>query len=251
MFVLAGYGFVGKAYYELFSQEYDVEIVDPLYTSAIISDFPYAAGIICCVGTPQAADGNYNLTALHDVISRSAKSTPILIKSTITVDIWDELKAKFPQHNLTFSPEFLRANSAVQDVFASRYVILAGDSTTYWSSIFQTLLTNAAVFVAEPEEAIVAKQFINAFLATKVSFFNQLYDYCESVDIDYSAVRELILLDKRIGSSHTKINSSPRGWGGYCFPKDTAALLAAATSKEVDLSVLQSAVSYNDKIKKL
>ena len=56
MFVLAGYGFVGKAYYELFSQEYELEIVDPAYTDAIISDFPFAAGIICCVGTPIGAD---------------------------------------------------------------------------------------------------------------------------------------------------------------------------------------------------
>lgn len=249
MFVLAGYGFVGTAYYELFSQEFEVEIVDPLYSDALVSDFPYAAGVLCCVGTPATAQNSYDTSALHDVIARTPQSIPILIKSTITVDVWDELKARFPKHLLTFSPEFLRAETAVEDVFSSRYVILAGDSVNYWASIFNAILPNAAMLFAEPEEAILAKQFINAYLATKVSFFNQLYDYCDSADVDYAAVRELMLLDKRIGNSHTKITPL-RGWGGYCFPKDTAALLQSASGKDVDLSLIRTACSYNTKIRK-
>lgn len=246
MLILAGYGFVGRAYYELLSTEYDVEIVDPKYTDAIITDFPYAAGLVCCVGTPSGKDGNYDTSALHSVISQTPKDIPILIKSTITIEVWDELKSTYPQHNITFSPEFLRARTAIEDVFNARYVILAGDNTSFWGGIFQDAHVGAAVFIAEPEEAIVAKQFINAFLATKVSFFNQLFDYCESNDIDYEAVKHLMVLDKRIGNSHTTITPT-RGWGGYCFPKDTSALLKTTNTS---LSVLSAACEYNEQIRK-
>lgn len=249
MIILAGYGFVGRAYYELLSTEYEVEIVDPQYTDALISDFPYASGLVCCVGTPEGADGNYDTTALYSVISQTPKHIPILIKSTITISIWDQIKQCFPEHNISFSPEFLRAKTAVEDVFNARYVVLAGDGTVFWGGILQDAHSGVPIFTAEPEEAIVAKQFINSFLATKVSFFNQLFDYCEGNDIDYSAVKELMVLDKRVGRSHTEI-SSKRGWGGYCFPKDTAALLQSARSNDVSLSILHEAVNYNKEIRK-
>lgn len=248
MLILAGYGFVGKAYYELLSTEYEVEIVDPKYTDSEIRDFPFASGLVCCVGTPEGIDGDYNTDALYSVIEQTPNSIPILIKSTITINIWDKLKQKFPSHNLTFSPEFLRAKTAIDDVFNARYAILAGDGTSFWGGIFQDAHYGASIFVVEPEEAIIAKQFINAFLATKVSFFNQLFDYCNNNDVDYDTVKHLIVMDKRIGGSHTDITST-RGWGGYCFPKDTKALLKAAQDSNVDLSILQAACTYNTKIR--
>lgn len=247
MLVLAGYGFVGQAYYELLSTEYEVEIVDPKFTDTLISDFPFASGLVCCVGTPINEQGVYDTTALYDVIKQTQKNIPILIKSTITISVWDELKKAFPKHNITFSPEFLRAKTAIEDVFNARHVILSGDGVAFWAGILQDAHIGASIFTAEPEEAIVAKQFINAFLATKVSFFNQLYDYCCDNDIDYDSVKHLMVLDKRVGNSHTAI-SSRRGWGGYCFPKDTTALLKAAEG--TSLSVLSSACEYNNKVRK-
>lgn len=249
MIIIAGYGFVGRAYYELLDTEYTVEIVDPQYNDNRIYDFPYAAGLVCCVGTPTSENGNYDTSQLHSVISQTAPHIPILIKSTITIDIWDELKRKYPNHSLTFSPEFLRAASATEDVFNARFAIVSGDDAAFWCRILQDAHISIDTYVSEPEEAIAAKQFINAYLATKVSFFNQLFDYCEANDIDYSSVKQLMLLDSRIGNSHTVVTEK-RGWGGYCFPKDSSALLAAAKDAGISLSVLNAACKYNNKIRK-
>mgnify|MGYP000066982271 CR=1 FL=1 len=248
MLIVAGFGFVGQAYYELLSTEYAVEVVDPKYTDYYISDFPFACGLVCCVGTPVNSEGVYDISAIHSVISSTPVYIPILIKSTITVEDWDYLKQRFPKHSLSFSPEFLRAKSATADVFDRNYEIVAGDSVEFWRNIFNTVKPHAWVYEANSEEAIIAKQAMNAFLATKVSFFNQIYEYCAANDVDFEAVRSLMIADKRIGSSHTKVTAS-RGWGGYCFPKDTTALLSSAEQADVSLSVLESAVSYNNSIR--
>lgn len=249
MLIIAGYGFVGRAYYELLSTEYAVEVVDPKYTDVYISDFPYASGLVCCVGTPATKAGVYDLSAVEAVISSTPAYMPILLKSTITLEDWDSLKQSFPKHSLTFSPEFLTANRAVEDVFERGYEIVAGDAVDFWRKTFNAVKPHAWVYESTPEEAIVTKQFMNAFLATKVSFFNQIYDYCAENDVDFETVRALMATDKRIGSSHTQVTQS-RGWGGYCFPKDTLALISSANASNVSLSVLEAAVQYNTQIRK-
>lgn len=249
MFILAGFGFVGRAYYELLSTEYAVEVVDPKYTDVYISDFPFASGLVCCVGTPATKSGVYDLSAIESVIAATPIYMPILIKSTITLDDWDALKQRFPKHSLSFSPEFLTANRAVEDVFERGYEIVAGDDVNFWRKLFNAVKPHAWVYEATPEEAIITKQAMNAYLATKVSFFNQIYDYCVTNDVDFEAVRSLIVADKRIGSSHTQVTQS-RGWGGHCFPKDTTALITAAQSSNTSLSVLEAAVRYNRQIRK-
>jgi UDPglucose 6-dehydrogenase len=248
MFILAGYGYVGRAYYELLYTYFHTEIVDPQYTDSYISDFPFAQGLVCCVGTPITSSGRYDLSALDAVISSTPAYMPILIKSTITIEDWDYLKREFPQHSLTFSPEFLTAQRAVEDAYERNYEIVAGDAVEFWRRTFNTIKPHAWVYECEPEEAIVTKQFMNAFLATKVSFFNQIYDYCVENEIDFESVRSLMSVDKRIGASHTRVNS-PRGWGGMCFPKDTEALLQTAQQSDIRLSILEEAVNYNKKIR--
>lgn len=248
MYIVAGFGFVGRAYYELLSTEFAVEVVDPKYTDVYISDFPFADGLVCCVGTPVDASGNYDLSAIQSVISSTPVYMPILLKSTITVEDWDALKQRFPTHSLSFSPEFLTANRAVEDVFERDYEIVSGDAVDFWRRLFNTVKPHAWVHESTPEEAIITKQAMNAFLATKVSFFNQIYDYCVTNDVDFETVRSLMATDKRIGSSHTQVTQS-RGWGGHCFPKDTTALLSSAKSSNISLSVLEAAVQYNDSIR--
>ena len=94
-------------------------------------------------------------------------------------------------------------------------------------------------------EAITIKYAENSFLALKVSFFNQIHDFCGIIDADFEVVREF----NRINSDHSFVTNE-RGWGGHCFPKDTSALLATADAYGADLSVLRSAVEYNKKIRK-
>lgn len=248
MILLVGYGFVGKAYYEAFKKTETIKIIDPLYNKSKISDFTDIQGIIVCVPTPQSEDGSCDMSYVDSVIAECPINTPIMIKSTVSLEGWKNLKKQYPDHEITFSPEFLRAATAVEDVLATKYVILAGGDALFWMGIYETAFPGVIVYLLKPEEAITVKYFRNSFLATKVAFFNQIYDFCENLGLDYRYVREAITLDDRIGSSHTYVFEDSRGFGGYCFPKDTAALLSTSKALGIDLSILEAAVIYNNDI---
>ena len=185
---------------------------------------------------------------VYEVIEDSP-DIPILIKSTISLEGWDMLRHVFPNKQLTFSPEFLRAASALEDFRNNDTILLGGGNTGFWADIFVTAMGNINVTVADPKELIVTKYARNTFLALKVAYFNQLYDLCKESGIDYEQVRKYTILDNRIGESHTTITDE-RGFGGHCFPKDANALIKTAEKDNIDLSLLKEAVSYNAKIRR-
>jgi len=94
------------------------------------------------------------------------------------------------------------------------------------------------------------KQLRNSYLATKVTFFNQVYDYCKGEGLDFESVRKLITADERIGESHSYVTEE-RGFGGHCLPKDTLATVRSAMiSADTRMSLLESALDYNESIRK-
>jgi UDPglucose 6-dehydrogenase len=247
--IIAGYGFVGKAYELLFKNfRREVIIHDP--PKDMFADFENASAVIVCVPTPELPNGACDMSAVYDVVNKCKETTPILIKSTISLQGWQELKFIFPDHKLCFSPEFLRAATYMNDIKEISNVILSGD-TDYWRDQFSYNWPEIKIHIVKPEEAIAIKYFRNAFLATKVSFFNEIYDFCDAYDIDFDQVRGGVAADERIGSSHTYVwpEDGVRGWGGMCFPKDTKALLKMAAEKSINLNTLSAAVYYNTKLK--
>jgi len=247
--IIAGYGFVGKAYELLFkNHRREIVIHDP--PKGMTADLSNTSAVVVCVPTPQADDGTCDMSAVYEVVAQCNQSTPVLIKSTISLQGWQELKQQFPEHRLCFSPEFLRAANFMSDVQDMDHVILSGD-TDYWRDQYAYNWPNIKINVVQPEEAIAIKYFRNAFLATKVSFFNEIYDFCESYGINFDQVRGGVGADKRITDSHTYVwpEEGTRGWGGMCFPKDTSALLKMAAEKSINLNTLSAAVDYNTEIR--
>lgn len=244
MIVIAGYGFVGKAHYEVFKDYRNLKIVDPKFNTDTIQDTPELRGVICCVPTPKHDDNRCDMKHVYSVVEATPDHVPILIKSTISLDGWNLLKESFPNHVLAFSPEFLKANNALADMKNLDSLIISGDSE-YWIDQFSYVYPDIKIYRTTPEEAITIKYFRNAFLATKVSFFNHINDFCEANNINFDAVRRGVSIDKRIGESHTFVDPQARGWGGMCFPKDTAALLKMAADKNINLNTLEAAVEYN------
>ena len=245
--IIAGYGFVGKAHELLFkNHRREIQIYDP--PKGMEADLQNTSAVIVCVATPQADDGTCDMSAVYDVVSKIPDHTPIMIKSTISLDGWNNLRKKFSNHTLCFSPEFLRAANFMNDVKDLDNVILSGD-TDYWRDQYSYNWPRIKLVIVEPEEAIAIKYFRNAFLATKVSFFNEIFDFCEAHNIDFKQVRAGVADDKRIGDSHTYVwpEDNIRGWGGFCFPKDTSALLKMAAEKNINLNTLSAAVYYNTK----
>ena len=243
---IAGYGFVGKAHELQLKDYHDLIIYDPALGH--YGDLRHAEAIIVCVSTPQGSHGGCHMDNVYEVLEDSPH-VPILIKSTISVEGWDMLKHVFPNKQLTFSPEFLRAASALEDFQKTDTILLGGGNTGFWADIFISAMGNINVNIANPKELIVTKYARNSFLALKVAYFNQLYDLCKKLGIDYEQVRRYTILDNRIGESHTTITDE-RGFGGHCFPKDVNALIKTAQRDNVDLSILKNAVEYNRNIRK-
>ena len=249
MITIAGYGFVGQAHHQALKDKFKVTVYDPAlgYT-----DFGTPQGVVVCVSTPPHPNGACNVNNVAEVIGLTPEDVPVLIRSTISIEGWQALRKLYPNHRLAFAPEFLRAASAAEDFYNTRHIHIGGDDVGFWHALFRVAFDdpNFTTELATVEELILAKYFRNSYLATKVAFFNQVYDLCAATGVDYNEVRHVIAADSRIGSSHTEVTQQ-RGFGGHCFPKDMAAIIHTADLVDVDLGLIKDAVKYNKTIRKL
>ncbi|EOO70940.1 MULTISPECIES: UDP-glucose dehydrogenase family protein [Bacillus cereus group] len=211
--------------------------------------------IYIAVGTPQQADGSANLKYIEqvalDIAHTLKKDTIVVIKSTVPVGTNDHVKNLIQQNlkvdvkvNMVSNPEFLREGSAIQDSFyGDRIVIGAENAKT--ADIMEEVNKpfNVPVFKTTIRSSEMIKYAANAFLATKISFINEIANICEKLDADVEHVANGMGLDKRIGTQFLK---SGIGYGGSCFPKDTHALIQIAGNVEHDFDLLKSVITVNN-----
>lgn len=251
--IIAGYGFVGKAVYEGFKNKHETVIVDPKYTADTIKENIDADGIIICVNTPTGENGII-IEHVVNVLDQVPIFMPVLIKSTVTPAVVTAFKDIYPDHSICYNPEFLRASTATQDFINQKYIVLGGtDPEAFWHELFTSALPNCKMVLhCSEEEACMVKYTANSFLALKVSFFNQIFDICEKTGMDYEIVRHIVSQDMRIGAGHTIVPGpdNSRGFGGACFPKDTEALVQWSNTIEAKITLVESAIQYNNKVRK-
>jgi UDPglucose 6-dehydrogenase len=261
MFLIAGYGYVGKAVFESIVQSGQQQpiVIDPAIPELRTWDeveTQYLEGVIICVATPQGVDGSCDYSNVLEVLSHVPENLPVLLKSTISLEGWHQIKEHYPNHKIAFSPEFLTANNAIDDFKNQSFIILSGDMIPFWRQfytriiqIFQPRPAPLGTFhICSPEEAILAKYASNAFLAVKVGFFNHIYDLANLAGADYDKIREMLGERSQIGLNHTEVTPE-RGWGGHCFPKDTSALMQTAADYKYDMTILRAAIEYNNNIR--
>jgi UDPglucose 6-dehydrogenase len=252
--IIAGYGFVGKAVANTLKSKHNIHIVDPKYTSAEIQHFPLADGIIICVGTPSLPSGVCDSTQICNVLDQVPIHIPVLIKSTMTPPVIEALETIYKDHSICYSPEFLRQVSADEDFANQKHMVIGGeDPEGFWQDLFSTVLTKCNIyFNCSMAEASMIKYTANSFLATKVAFFNQIYDMCQANGCDYRLIRQVLTHDTRIGNSHMLVPGpdGERGFGGACFPKDTKAFRKYAYGLNKPITVLDSAIDYNKTVRK-
>jgi len=250
--VIAGLGYVGKAHHFWFSKKVEELVAaDPAINELNVADVIEGAdGLICCVSTPEASDGSCNISNIESVINQTPSNVQIIIRSTISIEGWESLKKNYRNHKLTYCPEFLRAAKWESDFMINQQLWMGGEARNiqFWHDVFIKVLEHLTVGVVDPKVLIAGKNFRNSFLATKVAFFNQIYDYCQAKGIDYGQTAEMICVDPRIGGSHTAITKE-RGFGGHCFPKDTQAIVKSAEKDSVELSIIKEAIAYNKLIR--
>ena len=255
---IIGYGFVGKAVDFGFSKNINKLIIDPKVrtdTTSITNDVDF---IFIAVPTPMNSDGTQNTDILMKVLNEleliNSKFVKI-IKSTVLPSKLKEVEKSYS--NVVYNPEFLKENSAEQDFINSEGVVLGGEQEVVekvkelYKECSQVKKLN--FYETNLISASFAKYAINSFLALKVAYFNQLFDLVEQENvISWDELTHIISHDSRIGSSHLQVPGpdNKRGFGGACFPKDTAALIRYANEINKDFSILETAVKYNNNVRK-
>ena len=256
---IVGQGFVGNSVKEGFKDHYKVHTFDLVATKCTLSMpnlIHYSDMIFVCLPTPMKTSGECdvsNLEATLELINAYNKPLPVLIKSTIPPGTTDRFAAKFTNLNIIFNPEFLTEANAVADYKNQTRVVLGVNEKDASAviTVFNKAFPEATVIKTRARVAEMVKYTTNCFLATKVSFANELNQICKQLDIDYDKVVEYAKYDKRLGNSHWAVPGPDGdfGYGGHCFPKDIAALKYLANELWVDTPVLDGTIKKNDQVR--
>jgi len=260
---IVGQGFVGTAIYEGLRNFYDIRTydIDETKSNSTLEKLVLHSDIIFqCLPTPMRSTGECDLTIVEDSLknidelSRQLNRTPIvIIKSTVPPGTCEKLNDTFISLNIIFSPEFLTEANSIEDFKNQTRIILGGPRpyTTQVKTMFRKAYPHIPIIKTGYKTAEMVKYFINNFLSTKVSFANEMYQICKSLDIDYDKVTEYALFDQRIGRSHLAVPGPDGdfGYGGHCFPKDLDAMLYLASTMGIKPVILRATKEKNNKVR--
>jgi nucleotide sugar dehydrogenase len=277
---IVGYGYVGKAMYNFFKDNYetfvyDVEFsrkdkgydyllqnksdgltIDVIASKDKINECDLA---VICVPTPMNEDGTCDISIVEDVVSWV--NTPlVLLKSTVSVGTTNYLVEKYNK-NIVFSPEYCGESSYWSeykfhtDIKETPFFIFGGDSdsTSEMVDYFLPITGPTKIYKqTDAKSAEVAKYMENTFYATKIAFCYEVNEMCEHFDVDYNEARELWLLDPRINKMHTAVfKGNERPWHGKCLPKDLSAFIKSAVAVGYNPELLMEVWNSNERIGKV
>lgn len=257
---IIGQGFVGNAVYKKFSNFFQVltyDIDSSLCNSSFEKIKEFCNVVFICVPTPMNNDGSCDISIVESVIKKfnDAKSVILVNKSTVIPGTTERLNSIYKKNQIIFNPEFLTERNAVKDYENQERIILGGPrpATTLVKNIFSKVFPQSVIIKTGSTHAEMIKYFTNSFLATKVSFANEIYQLCEKLNLDYDKVIEYSTYDKRIGNSHLSVPGpdGDLGFGGHCFPKDLSALIYLTDKLGTVNNILKSTKETNDAVRSL
>jgi UDPglucose 6-dehydrogenase len=215
--------------------------------------------IFIAVGTPRRGDGSANMEYVEEVAREIARHIDgykvIVTKSTVPVGTGKKIREIISKNlkeqtefDIVSNPEFLREGSAIEDFMRPNRVVIGAKSqqaVAIMKDLYKPLyLIETPFVITNNETAELIKYASNSFLATKISFINEMANLCEKVGADVHMVAKGMGLDQRIGPKF--LHPGP-GYGGSCLPKDTNALIKIAEEHDVELSIVDSAIKANER----
>jgi len=228
-----------------------------MFTTDLTGAVERALVVFIAVGTPQGNDGRADLSFVHEVARAVAESLNaykvVVTKSTVPAGTGTTIREIIGKNlkephafSVASNPEFLREGSAIEDFLRPNRVVIGCEDETaaaIMKDLYRPLyLIETPVVVTDVVTAEVTKYASNAFLATKISFINEMADLCEKVGADVHDVARGMGLDQRIGRKF--LHPGP-GYGGSCFPKDTRAILELARDHDVPLKIVSAVIDVN------
>lgn len=259
---IIGHGFVGKATAFGFDTPLvNKYIVDPLVKTTV--DTMYEAMspdvVFIAVPTPMGDDGTIDSRIIESVFVDLARNNarPIaVIKSTITPEVIQKLEKIYPR--IVYNPEFLTERNANQDFIHAEFLVLGGRDNADLNAV-EVMYAQFSqcdpcpVFKVDLEAASMVKYTLNCFMATKVLFFNQIADIynASGSNTSWDDFIKIMKADSRVGVTHLSVPGPDgrKGFGGACFPKDTAALVRYARNVDHPFTSLEEVVKANQKIR--
>mgnify|MGYP003121532609 CR=1 FL=1 len=258
---IVGQGYVGTAVKEVFSKHYEVDTFD---LDESKRDVDYIEDIIdrndiifVCVPTPMKKDGSCDTSIVESVVHElnglaitiQGTNRIVVIKSTIPPGTTDRLNKECKNITVIFNPEFLTEANFIDDFKNQNRIIIGGQrpASTKLRQVYSLAFPDATIVKTGSKTAEMVKYMTNTFLATKVSFANEMYNICSRLDIDYDKVVEYSTYDERLGKSHWAVPGpdGKMGFGGSCFPKDINALIQLGLELDMTPEVLIAAWHTN------
>jgi nucleotide sugar dehydrogenase len=253
---IVGQGYVGSAVREVFSKHYEINTFDlnGKCNCIDIEDLVDKSDIIfVCVPTPMKKDGSCDTSIVESVVDEiddvDITDKIVAIKSTIPPGTTNRLNKKCKNISVIFNPEFLTEANFIDDFKNQNRIIIGGErpSTTKLRQVYSLVFPDAKIVKTGSITAEMVKYFTNTFLATKVSFANEMKMLCDELNIDYDKVVEYSTYDERLGKSHWAVPGpdGKLGFGGSCFPKDLNALIDLCYEKSIKSNTLFGAWETN------
>ena len=261
---IVGQGYVGSAVREVFDKHYETNTFDlnGKCTCKSMDELIDNSDIIfVCVPTPMKKDGSCDTSIVDSVvhelndlaITRQDANRIIAIKSTVPPGTTNRLNKECEFVSVIFNPEFLTEANFIDDFKNQNRIIIGGErpSTTNLRQVYSLAFPDAKIVKTGSITAEMVKYFTNTFLATKVSFANEMFQICDKLNIDYDKVVEYSTYDERLGKSHWAVPGPDGhyGFGGSCFPKDLNAILDVCRELGVPAKTLYGAWETNLKVR--
>ena len=252
---IIGLGYVGTAILEGMKQSYKIESYDK-YTDSTCSSIEELCSsariIFVCVPTPMNDKGECDISIVESVLREldaCCDDHLVILKSTVPPATTERLNREHNNISVVFSPEFLTEANYIKDFLECNRVILGGpsDSTAIAKEVFKKRFSDKIIIETNSTVAEMVKYLANTFLATKVSFANEMKQVCDKLDIDFDEVVEYATLDSRLGRSHWAVPGPDghHGFGGSCFPKDINGLIYFMEQKGIQPKILEAVWSKN------
>ena len=259
---IVGHGFVGSAVDQGFTKDIQKFIVDPKHNSTntiedLIAFKPDATFV--AVPTPQMESGECNTEILEGVMQQlnNHKGLLVIVKSTVPAYKLQKIQEECINLRVVYNPEFLTEKNYIEDFRHPAMHVFGGMNadTDAVEKLYREHSTCAEcpVYKTDIVTASMVKYCINSFLATKVTFMNEMYDVLNAAKgTDWNTFSKIVQTDPRIGDTHMRVpgNDGQRGYAGSCFPKDTAAL--AWFAREIlntQFTQLETSIAINDRLR--